>query len=211
MMSICECCRNSAIFWSWEGFSGIKSVFSVWFSSSELVQLFRVMWLLSPFLVATSAGVYVKKWGEEKTMPIFPWKEGQAFTKQSGLTGIFWLRAVQDVIFHGHQWPESRDYQTFWCSNSSRASAFSLSVSTTVWWSGSSTLKSYFSPSCGFSSFSSRLKWPQLQSCNAWEFTCVTPIGKFLPLWNPPSSEVKPGIHLACKSAQKNAAIHLPG
>lgn len=46
------------------------------------------------FFVAATAGAYVKKWGEEKTVPIFPWKEGQAFPKQSGITGIFWLRAM---------------------------------------------------------------------------------------------------------------------
>lgn len=171
------------------------------------------MWFLAPltfFLVAATAGAYVKKWGEEKTMPIFSWKEGQAFINQSGISEVFgwgqcrmWfsmvisdLRAGSTKYFDVLILP---GHLLFSCAHPLLSDGLEAE------------LLFPYPPSCGFSSFSSRLKWPQLQSCSAWEFPCVTPIGKFLPLWNPLSSEVKPGIHLACKSAQKNAAIHLPG
>lgn len=66
--------------------------------------------------------------------------------------------------------------------------------------------------SCGFYSCFSRFKCLQFQSCNAWKlWTCMTLTTKFLSLWNPLSSEVKPGIHLTCKSVQKNSATDFLG
>lgn len=66
--------------------------------------------------------------------------------------------------------------------------------------------------SSGFYSFLSRFKRLQLQSRNAWKVcTCTTLTTKFLSLWNPLSSEVKPGIHLTCKSVGKNSVTDFPG